>query len=460
MKNKKPSVDKTKKPKKEVSAEELQKKAEVARIKAEKSEAKRRKREERESARREKLKRRSEVFSHFRKKLKNPYGGFGYRNVGFLPRVEITVKGDATEIASMLPKENISVSDLRKIDGETRFKIRKKDLRKAVAILSGMCYNFKVSGTYGAPRFLAFVIARAGLLAGAAAAILFTNIAYSYIWRVEVSGDEALIPVVESALLKNDIHSGVKKRRLDTDGIAAAVGRIDGIADASAEIVGTTLKVYVLEAKDHVTTVKAEAYASDYDATVTRVVMRSGTSRVKRGDVVKRGDILADGRVYSTAGELLYTDECDAEVYGEVSVTFDANLSPVRIDRVRTGKSVKKTSLSVFGLTLFKPSSPYESFDTTSSAEKFNVLLPIGVTYTSYYETVPTETKVNAEEAAREFAEEKAREMCFTGDFKSSYTVKKSHSGLYRVHVFLSGEALISRATEFVPEPDEEEPDK
>ena len=56
------------------------------------------------------------------------------------------------------------------------------------------------------------------------------------------------------------------------------------------------------------------------------------------------------------------------------------------------------------------------------------------------------ERDVNA--AAEAYAAEKIDELRFVGDFTSDYTVKPLGAGLYRVNVFLSGEALISRGVE------------
>ena len=74
-----------------------------------------------------------------------------------------------------------------------------------------------------------------------------------------------------------------------------------------------------------------------------------------------------------------------------------------------------------------------------------DVLLPLyAVTY-EFTETKATETERDVNEAAKIFAEQKQEEMKFVGEFESSYTVTPIAGGLYSVHVFLSGETLISR---------------
>ena len=108
---------------------------------------------------------------------------------------------------------------------------------------------------------------------------------------------------------------------------------------------------------------------SDYDATVTRIIMRSGTA------TVARGDMLANGDVYSTSGELLYTADCDAEIYGKVSVTFSADVSRAAVEYRRTGKSSKKTVFGLFGHSIGKVKSPYASYETVAHTANYDARL-------------------------------------------------------------------------------------
>ncbi len=382
-------------------------------------------------------------------KLRNRSSGFGYRNYGILPRVELIVGGDCTSVMTRLSASGINAADVVRVDGKTAFKIRKKDLRKAVAILDEMCYNYRIGESYGAVKALAFCAARAGLFAGAAIAVCLTNIAYGYVWRVEISGNVKLSDAaIESVLKGAGVSAGRKKSALDAATVSAAVGTMDGVVDAAAEIVGTTLYVYVLEAEDYTVHGTYGAYDSAYDATVTRIVLRSGSATVARGDVVKRGDRLASGEVYSTTGELLYVTECDAEIYGNVSLTFSADVGTAAIEYERTGREKTTTVVELFGIKLGKSVSPFDEYECESVTTAYDTLLPLYVTTTVYRETAAVEVERDVNAVAEAYAAEKIDELRFVGDFNSDYTVKPLGAGLYRVNVFLSGEALISRGVE------------
>lgn len=399
--------------------------------------------------RKARLEARQAVYRKVRKCLKNDPSGFDYFNYGVLPRVILRVKGDGASVAARLSASGIAVRDLVESGAYCRFKIRKKDIRKAIAIFDDMCYTYEVCGYCGIGRFLTFWRARLGILIGAVAVTVALNISYSYVWRIEISGNELITEAAISRVLYDaGIRGGVKKRTLSLSGVTAAVNGIDGVSDASAEVVGTTLFVYVLEASDYEFGKEYAAYGSAYDATVTRIVMRSGTARVAIGDIVKSGEILADGNVYSTLGELLYTGACDADIYGNVTVAVSCELSKSAVEYRATGRTDVKTDFTLFGRKIFKAKSPYASYEVKSETFRYDVLLPLYVTRYEYAETKPVTVERDIDAAVKEFAEREKERLKFTGEFDYSYTVVPTVAELYRVNVFLSGEALISRGIE------------
>lgn len=394
----------------------------------------------------EKQAKRNAVYAAIKRKLKNNPYAFDYGNSGVLPRVGITVTGDGQWAVSRLTSKQIEVKDIVKKPGKWSFKIQKKDMAKAIAILDEMCYNYTVDDLYGVTRSLAFFMSRIGILLGIAASAVGLCLMYSHIWRVEIIGNEKLsAETIAVALGEIGITPGLKKNRTDASAVVRAVNGIDGIVDASAEIVGTTLRVNVLEADDYTVHGSFAAYKSAYDATVTRIVMRSGTAKVKSGDVVTSGTVLADGSVYSTTGELMYVGECDGEIYGNIALTYSVTVADTTVEYRRTGAAHKKTSLKLFGKELFVPHSPYASYETVVSTANYDVLLPLYATTYTFYETAPIETERDVNELAQAFADQKKRELDFSGlEPQKKIVIEQRSAGLYNIRLFLSGEARIS----------------
>lgn len=390
--------------------------------------------------------RRKQIYAVIRKKLGNLPAGFDYGNFGTLPRVELKISGDSTSIASRLSGNGVAFTDMRQSGGFSFVKIRKKDLPKAIAILNGMCYNYQISATYGIWRRLAFMLSRCGLLLGITASVVCLYVSYGYVWRVDISGNDKLsVAAIQSVLDSAGYKSGCKKHGLDVMQAVAALGGMDGVADASCEVVGTTMYVRVLESEDYTSRVGYTAVCSAFDAKVTRIVVRSGSPLVKRGDVVKRGDTLASGDVVGTTGDVLYTEACDVDVYGDVSLSFTAEVNATSVEYVRTGKSSVKTVYSLFGHELGKARSPFDSYEMRAHTAHYDVLIPLYATTYEYYETTPVEITHEPDELAKSFANAKIEELAFVGEFECSYTVTEGVAGLYAVHLFLSGETLISK---------------
>ncbi|MDE6293180.1 MAG: sporulation protein YqfD, partial [Clostridiales bacterium] len=227
--------------------------------------------------------------------------------------------------------------------------------------------------------------------------------------------------------------------------VAAELGGMAGISDASCEIIGTTLHVHVLETTDSTAITRYREYVSDYDATVTRIVMKSGTATVKRGDAVGRGDVLANGEVYSTAGELLYTGDCEGEIYGNVAITVTAQIPITAVEYKRTGKTAVKTVYTLFGKRLGSVKAPYKSYELSTHTSHYDVLVPLYATTYTYAETAATEYERDVNEAAEAFAKAKIEDIRFGGEFDYTYNVEQTLPGLYTVHLFITGETVISR---------------
>lgn len=407
----------------------------------------------------ERRKRRTLFYGKIKAKLKNRPEGFSKDgNRGIIPRVELEVNGDRASVAARFVSCGIKFEDMRADGGVTRFKTRKKDLHKVIAILDEMCYNYRISATFGIGRVCAFWLSRCGLIAGMIASVVCLNIAYGYVWRVSIVGNDKLSDAaIMSVLDASGVSVGSKKTVVDGMKAQSALVGLHGIADASCVISGTTMYVRVLESSDYTEPVGCAAYISEYDATVTRVVVRSGTAAVKRGDVVKKGALLASGDVYSTAGELLYTGECDADVYGNVAVTVVADISPTYVEYRRTGNVERRTQVELFGFGLGKTQSTFASYETVARKTNYDVLLPLYVTRYEYYETAPIELTRDIDEAVKAFALSKIEEMSFSGKFDYSYNVTELVSGLYTVHLFLSGETIVSTPVDTVPVSPEQE---
>ncbi|MDE5593856.1 MAG: hypothetical protein K2I75_08000, partial [Clostridiales bacterium] len=111
----------------------------------------------------------------------------------------------------------------------------------------------------------------------------------------------------------------------------------------------------------------------------------------------------------------------------------------------RTGRTAVKTVYTLFGKRFGGNKPPYKSYELSSHTSRYDVLIPLYVTTYTYCETAAVEYERNVEQAAEEFAKAKIESMRFDGEFDYSYSVEQALSGLYSVHLFITGETVISR---------------
>ena len=139
-------------------------------------------------------------------------------------------------------------------------------------------------------------------------------------------------------------------------------------------------------------------------ASVTRVIVWSGTAEVDYGDVVLPGDTLIGAYVLS--GEERVPCPADGEVYGLVDRTVDAVFSLTRRWSGSTAGVHREVRISYTGKVPSVPESPYENYELEISAVRNDFL--IGYTlyaYTFREVTVREQTNTRTEEEMKREAE-------------------------------------------------------
>ena len=114
----------------------------------------------------------------------------------------------------------------------------------------------------------------------------------------------------------------------------------------------------------------------------------------------------------------------------------------------RTGRKSVKTVLTLFGKRIGKAKSPYRSYEMSAHTANYDLLVPLYVTSYTYWETKPVEYERDIDESVAAFAETKKQELKFVGDLDYKYNVTATTAGMYSVHLFLTGELLISQGSD------------
>ncbi len=284
-----------------------------------------------------------------------------------------------------------------------RLKVRLSSLKTLQSLAEKYGFIVTVESRSGALYRLLSLLPRLGLVLTLAALTAVYGVLYGFVWRVEISGNDRVDKyVIAEALALSGGKAGARKDAADFRAMESALRKIDGIAEATVYLKGTTLKAEVVESLVFDKPPEpVREITSKYDAEVTRIVVRSGTALVKTGERVFKGEPLISGDVIGSDGNIISSGAADGEVYGKIVLKESVGISLSQEQMSPTGRKKKCTTLSLFGLTIGKINHGFEYADTVSKTYKL-ALIPIRVTSVTASETVRQVRELTKEEAQAE----------------------------------------------------------
>ena len=261
---------------------------------------------------------------------------------------------------------------------------------------------------------------RKAFFAGAVLFFILINVLASFVWSIEITGNEKLDTVfLENALAANGIRTGALKYRIDTrravERMMLEIGRLSWI---SISIKGTKVKVQVRERGD-IPEIVPRHIPCDIvalrDGIIRQVIAKEGIEAVSEGDTVKKGQVLISGRV-PVKGEEQYRL---VHAMGTVSArTWYEDEAPVvltRTETVRTGRAIRDHSLILFSkeLDLIRKKVRFSEYVTEESRKKLSIgddlVFPFEWVTVTHFEVATLEASIS-EEDARETAAREAYE--------------------------------------------------
>lgn len=154
----------------------------------------------------------------------------------------------------------------------------------------------------------------------------------SYLWEITYSGQRSFSRETLSADVEGmDVYPGMKRSRLDCDAIEKRLREIHPeISWVSAEEIGSVLKISIKEGKESVEHEKTGTpchLTAPYDGTIQEISVSRGTAKVKRGQKVKKGDILISGLVPVTDDSDQITEYMTVAAKGDISILVRQSFS-------------------------------------------------------------------------------------------------------------------------------------
>lgn len=252
---------------------------------------------------------------------------------------------------------------------------------------------------------------RKAFFVGAALFFVLIYILTSFIWSVEITGNEKLLTSeLEASLAEHGIKTGVLKYRIDTDkAVSNMMIGIEELSWISIAVRGTKVKVDVRERIEIPKIVPRHIpcdIIADKDGVVKRIIATEGVEAVQEGDTVQMGQVLISGTIPSKdekkGSKLVHA------MGTVIARTWYEEEAPVvlkQTERLRTGKEINDHSLILFSwkLDILQRKNKFRDYTVLESRKKLSLgeymVFPIEWVTVKYMEEKLIEAVINEEDA-------------------------------------------------------------
>lgn len=331
----------------------------------------------------------------------------------------IIISGKGRErFLDLCAKNDIELSDVICQAETVSFVVSHKNYKKLEGYRQKSGVDLRIKDKKGLPFFFYKYKKRKCFFIGL---LLCLAIIYSFtlfIWDINISGESLYTEEeIREDIVDNYVKLGTLKSNIDCTKLEKELReKYDKIAWISCEIKGTQLNINFTE------TIDAEIVSSYdepcnivavKDGIITDIITKSGTAIAKKGDEIKKGDILISGvvNIYNDYDELIETEyvPADGEIYAVVEREYNDVFSLEHIEKEYGGKEKKYFGIGVGELffQFFKPKNKNDHTDIVSEEHKLKLIgdfyLPISINITCvrpYNLITKTYTEKEAEEKA------------------------------------------------------------
>ena len=246
-------------------------------------------------------------------------------------------------------------------------------------------------------------------------------ISSNYIWNIEIIGDSEINKNEIIEELKNKgLSIGIAKNKLDVKSVINDIRmEREDIAWMGIDIKGTNAIVEIVKTDEKPEIVKSDEYCniiSEKSGIITKINVSNGTAKVKIGDIVKKGDVLVEGKLEGKYTDPIYV-HATADIEIKTWYSIRKNFEYKQVIEQRTGNSETKYSIQINNLqiNLYKVLSKFENYDTINENKKLslfsNFYLPVEIIKQENYEKEYKTVQYSKEELKKKSINELEEEL-------------------------------------------------
>ncbi len=317
----------------------------------------------------------------------------------FAGYLTIVVEGFFLERFLNLCRQNeIFLKDLEILEHGTYIKVKvlKSDFKTIRHIAKKTKCKVCIKRKFGVPFFINRYKKRKIFAIAIIVIAIFVFVLTRFIWNVEIVGNEMIEDEeIRKIVSEYGIEKGKIKGNINTEKISNLIRlNREDISWIGIVIKGTNAIVTVEESIEIPEIInKNENFniVAMEDSVISKIIVRSGTAKVKVGDEVKKGDILVEGVMegLNTGTRNVYAD---ADVFGLKIFTKERKETFVQNEKIETGKKKEKKEICInnFAINFNKSLLNFENYDTISTRKKIKIFagfyLPFEIKNTTYIE--------------------------------------------------------------------------
>ena len=263
---------------------------------------------------------------------------------------EITISGAAPErCINALAEEKIAIWKILFIDDmHDSFSVLSKDRKKVEQIAIRNYCTVEHCCQTGVPSLLKKLLSRPVLLISMLLALVMSFFLQSFVWVIEVDGNETVpTDVIVRELENQNIKFGAWAGSIDSQATKnRMLNAVPSLSWLAVNRSGGKLTVLVTERESGISEEAPYDTANIVaakDGVITDYSISEGMKLCARGDTVKKGQILVSG--YEDYGLFIRNVCAEAEIYAKTWYTGTVVTPAVKMQKVYTGRTEKQVSL-------------------------------------------------------------------------------------------------------------------
>lgn len=323
--------------------------------------------------------------------------------------VVFDAKGNFVErFINLATKAGICLFDVKKQQDILCCSVLASEYLSLKKIAKKSSIKIKIKEKHGFPFFLKRRKKRKGVFWGLICFIMTLYVLSLYIWSIDIKCDTILDKNEFDNMINNlGISTGILKNDLDIPLLEKTImNNFENISWVSANINGSTLNFEIKERVEPPQivpkTVPCNIKANN-DGQILRMEVYNGAPEIQYGDAVVKGQLLISGFVEDDFGGCNIC-HADGKVFALTKHEIKKELDFCQLEKQKTGKTIVRKKLKLFGLELPltlipAPKKDYEKTIKINNIKICGVNLPISCSEEIWSQFSEKEVTLSAQEA-------------------------------------------------------------